>query len=246
MAIMKVLILGGTREGRELAGMLHRGGHDVTTSLAGRVARPAEIDGAVRIGGFGGVAGLAAHLTAEGVDLVVDATHPFAERISANAVEASRSAGVSLLRIERPSWRDHRLADRWVWVADHDEAARAVAAHSRVLLTVGRQSLDHYRALPHVLARMVELPEQPLPSSWEVRLDRGPFDIDSEHRLLREAGVTALVTKDSGGRLTEAKLWAAAELDVTVVVVRRSPVPEGIPIVTTAIEAMALLGSRPD
>ncbi|MDO5066811.1 MAG: cobalt-precorrin-6A reductase [Propionibacteriaceae bacterium] len=239
---MKVLILGGTREGRELATLLHRAGHDVTTSLAGRVTRPAEIAGAVRIGGFGGIPGLTAHLAAEGVDLVVDATHPFAERISANAVAASRSSGVALLRIERPSWRDHRLAARWLWVTNHDEAARAAAGHDRVLLTVGRQSLDHYRALPHVLARMVELPPEPLPASWEVRLDRGPFDIDSERALLREAGITALVTKDSGGRLTEAKLWAAAELDVTVIVVRRAPTPEGIPTVTTAREAVAFLG----
>ncbi|MDO5084053.1 MAG: cobalt-precorrin-6A reductase [Arachnia propionica] len=238
---MKVLILGGTREGRELAALLHRTGHDVTTSLAGRVTRPAEIAGAVRIGGFGGIPGLTAHLTTEGVDLVVDATHPFAERISANAVAASQAAGVPLLRIERPSWSEHRLANRWLWVADHDEAARAAAGHDRVLLTVGRQSLDRYRALPRVLARMVELPSTPLPPSWEVHLGRGPFDIDSERTLLREAGVTALVTKDSGGRLTEPKLWAAAELDVTVIVVRRCPTPEGIPTVATAREAVTFL-----
>lgn len=240
MAIMKVLILGGTREGRELATLLHRAGHDVTTSLAGRVTRPAEITGAVRVGGFGGAGGLTAHLMTEGVDLVVDATHPFAERISANAVEASRSSGVALLRIERPSWRDHQLAARWVWVADHDEAARVAAGHTRVLLTVGRQSLAHYRELPDVVARMVELPPEPLPAAWEVRLDRGPFNIDSERALLRQAGVTVLVTKDSGGRLTEAKLWAAAELDVTVVVVRRAPVPEDVPTVATAHEALLL------
>lgn len=245
MAIMKVLILGGTREGRDLATRLTEGGHHVVTSLAGRVSAPARIAGTVRVGGFGGVAGLEAYLATEGVQAVVDATHPFAERISANAAAACHSSGTPLLRIERPSWRDHPLADRWLWVADHDEAARSAAGYERVLLTVGRQALEHYRELTGVIARMVELPEHPLPSAWEVRLDRGPFDIDSERLLLETTRVTALVTKDSGGRLTEPKLRAAAELDVAVIIIGRSPTPEGVPAVATAEEADTWLRQQP-
>ena len=238
---VKTLILGGTREGRDLAELLVADGHEVTTSLAGRVRRPARMAGDVRIGGFGGVDGLADWLVNNGMDRVVDATHPFAERISANAVTACRRTGTPLLRIARPSWASHPLAGTWTWVNTHDEAATEAAGCGKVLLTVGRQSLDHYRQLLNVAARMVELPEDPLPESWQPLLERGPFTVDSERELLRGLGIDVMVTKDSGGSLTEAKLTAAGELGVRVIVVRRAPAPRDVPQVVTPREALAWL-----
>jgi precorrin-6A reductase len=238
---VKILILGGTREGRDLAELLVAGGHDVITSLAGRVRHPARIAGEVRVGGFGGTDGLADWLVGSGTDRVVDATHPFAERISANAVAACRRTRTPLLRIARPSWESHPLAANWTWVDSHNEAAVEAARHEKVLLTVGRQSLDHYRALPGVVARMVELPEEPLPNSWQPLLERGPFTVDAEKDLLRRLGADVLVTKDSGGSLTEAKMTAAADLGVRVIVIRRAPVPQDVPQVVTPPEALAWL-----
>ena len=242
---MKTLILGGTREGRDLADLLVTGGHEVITSLAGRVRRPAYVVGEVRVGGFGGADGLADWLLDNRIDRVVDDTHPFAEQISANAVTACRRARTPLLRITRPSWASHPLADTWTWVDSHDNASKEAAGRGKVLLTVGKQSLDYYRNLPDVAARMVELPEEPLPASWQPLLERGPFTIDSEKELLRGLGIDVLVTKDSGGSLTEAKLTAAGDLDVQVIVVRRSPVPKDVRQVATPQEALAWISETP-
>ncbi len=239
---VKILILGGTREGRDLAELLVAGGHDVITSLAGRVTRPAHIAGEVRTGGFGGAEGLATWLLDNGIERVVDATHPFAEKISANAVTACQRTGISLLRIARPSWESHPLAGTWTWVDSHDAAAAVAAQYRKVLLTVGRQQLDHYRSLQSAAARMVELPENPLPDSWQPLLERGPFTVESEKRLLRDLGAEALVTKDSGGSLTAAKLTAADELGIRVIVVRRAEVPEDVPQVSAPEDAARQLG----
>ena len=239
---VKILILGGTREGRDLAELLVAGGHDVITSLAGRVTRPAHIAGEVRVGGFGGAEGLAAWLLDNGIERVVDATHPFAEKISANAVTACQQTGISLLRIARPSWESHPLAGTWTWVDSHDAAAAVAAQYRKVLLTVGRQQLDHYRSLQSAAARMVELPENPLPDSWQPLLERGPFTVESEKKLLRDLGAEALVTKDSGGSLTAAKLTAADELGIRVIVVRRAEVPEDVPQVSAPEDAARQLG----
>ncbi len=179
---------------------------------------------------------------------VVDATHPFAEQISANAAAACRAAGVPLLRIARPSWQDHPLAETWTWVGSHDEAAIAAAGYDRVMLTVGKQSVDYYRALPNVVARMLELPKTPLPESWTVLQERGPFTVEDEAALLRNEGIAALVTKDSGGALTQAKLEAAARVGTQVIIIRRAAVPAGIEQVRTAQEAFEWVispGSRP-
>ena len=231
------LILGGTREGRELAEILTARGEHVITSLAGRVGEPATVAGEVRTGGFGGASGLAAWLLSEDVSHVVDATHPFAERISANAVEACRQAGVPLLRIARPSWMDHPLAGTWHWVASHDEAAELAARHDRVLLTVGKQSLDRYRHVGNVVARMVEAPAAEGPHPWRLLLDRGPFSLEDERQLLATERITALVTKDSGGSLTEPKLRAADELGVDVIIIRRAPTPPDLPQVPNVSQA---------
>jgi precorrin-6A/cobalt-precorrin-6A reductase len=222
-----LLILGGTAEARELAAELHAAGVAVTTSLAGRVARPRLPDGEVRIGGFGGAAALATWLTEHGVAAVIDATHPFAERISASAVTACERAGVPLLRLERPGWTQ-RAGDRWQWADDVDDAATRIPPGRRVLLTTGRQGLAAFarRDDAWFLVRCVDEPQPPLPPHHELLLARGPYTLDNELALVDAHHIDLVVTKDSGGPHTHAKLDAARERGLPVIVVRRPPRPD--------------------
>lgn len=226
-----VLVLGGTAEGRRLAaGLTARGGVRVTTSLAGRVARPGALEGAVRTGGFGGAEGLAQWLREHHVDAVVDATHPFAAGITGNAVRAATATGLPLLVLRRPGWRP-AAGDRWHPVPSLGAAADALPALGRrVFLTTGRLGLSAFAHLSdlHFVVRSVEPPEPPTPPGLEVLLARGPFTVADELRSLRGHRIDVLVTKDSGGEATAAKLTAARELGLPVVVVRRPPLPEGV------------------
>lgn len=243
---MRVLILGGTREARALAELLVHDGDEVVTSLAGRVARPRLPVGAVRIGGFGGVDGLADHVRDDAVDAIVDATHPFAERISANAAAASEQSGVPLVRLERQGWSEREDAETWHWVDDHDEAARVAAGlGERPFLTVGRQSLHRFvePLRGHAcVVRVVDPPEIELPETWTLVQSRGPYTLEHEREAMR--GTDVLVTKDSGGSHTEAKLDVAAELGIPVVVVRRTGAPEGVSVVRDAGDARAWVRAR--
>jgi precorrin-6A/cobalt-precorrin-6A reductase len=223
-----VLLLGGTGEARRLAEALAgRRGLRVVTSLAGRVADPALPAGDTRIGGFGGPAGLAAWLRDERVTAVVDATHPFADRITASAVTASAEAGVPLLVLRRPGWTAGP-GDDWRRVPSLPAAAEAVAALAeRVFLTTGRQGASAFAHLHRqwFLLRCVDPPEPPLPPRLEVIRDRGPFTEAGELDLMRRHAVEVLVTKDSGGPMTAAKLVAARRLGLPVVMVDLPPEP---------------------
>jgi precorrin-6A/cobalt-precorrin-6A reductase len=235
-----ILVLGGTGEARELAGALDAAGVHVTSSLAGRVSRPRLPSGTVRIGGFGVPDGLARWLTERGVEAVVDATHPFAERISDSAATACPRAGVPLLRLQRPGWSE-RPGDEWHWVEDLDGAAAAIPAlGERVLLTTGRQGLPAFASVHDAwfLVRCVEPPEPPLPPRHELLLDRGPYTVDGELALVDEHRVELLITKDSGGAHTEAKLEAARRRRLPVIVVRRPPRPD-VSCVSNVEDALA-------
>ena len=243
-----VLILGGTTEARELAAVLaQRPGTRVTTSLAGRVSRPGAIAGEVRIGGFGGAPGLAAWLRHEHVDALVDATHPFARTITAHAAHAAGATGVPSVVLRRPGWRPGR-EDRWHQVDSLAEAAQALPhLGRRVFLTTGRTELAAFAHLTglHFLVRSVEPPEPPLPPHTEVLLARGPFTVAEESALLRNHRIDVLVTKDSGGEATSAKLTAARELALPVVVVRRPPLPDGVTAVPDVAAVVEWLGGGP-
>ena len=241
---VRILILGGTGEARDLAAELVAAGVDVLSSLAGRVRQPRLPDGPVRVGGFGGAEGLAAFLRAEGITAVVDATHPFAGTITAHAARAASQAGVPLLILRRPEWE----ADpSWDVVADIRDAAAAVRAWpgESVFLTTGRRDLDLFAAddRHRFLVRTVDPPEGPVPPHMTLVLDRGPYTVEGESALIRQHGVGLLVTKNSGGPMTAAKLRAARDLGVQVLMVARPPLPPGSAVVTTVAEAVRWVSS---
>jgi precorrin-6A/cobalt-precorrin-6A reductase len=240
----RVLILGGTTEAAALARALgDRRDLDVTTSYAGRTSSPTAPAGRTRVGGFGGALGLAEYLAASDVDVLVDATHPFAARMRWHAYEAAGAVGTPRVRVERPGW-ESSPGDRWVRVADLGAAARAVTegGYRRVLLTTGRTELSPFAACPGVwfLVRSIEPPDpQPLPDALVV-LARGPFTVVGERALMTEHRIDAVVTKDSGGEATAAKLVAARDLGLPVILVDRPPSPPGA-LVRTVDEALAWL-----
>jgi precorrin-6A/cobalt-precorrin-6A reductase len=233
---MRVLVLGGTAEGRELARRLHPR-VEIISSLAGRVPDPALPVGPVRIGGFGGVDGLRRWLRDEGIDAVVDATHPFAATMTAHAAGVCRELAVPHLVLVRPPWDP---GDAIVVASDAD-AAETVAEqrYSRVFLTTGRSGVKAFAdSDAWFLIRAVTEPDAAsLPRRHRLVLSRGPYRYDDEFALLREHHVDALVTKNSGGDMTRAKLDAAAALDIPVVMVARPQLPDGVTAVGTVREA---------
>lgn len=239
---MRVLILGGTGEARALAAALTDvAGVSFVSSLAGRVSKPALPVGEVRIGGFGGWDGLAQYLTDHGTGAVIDATHPFAATITGNAALACRRTTTPLLVLRRAGWTQ-APDDDWTWVPDIHAAAAAVAVHpaESVFLTTGRRDLAAFADdnRHSFVIRTVDPPDGPIPPRSTLVLDRGPYTLDGERELMKQHDIGLLVTKDSGGSMTVAKLATARELGVPVVVVARPPVPEGVTTVATVDAAV--------
>ncbi|WP_170986926.1 cobalt-precorrin-6A reductase [Nocardia farcinica] len=244
---MRVLILGGTGEARRLA-QLASGERvlELVSSLAGRVRDPLLPAGTVRVGGFGGADGLRQWLRDNAIDVVVDATHPFAAAIGAHAAAATTATGIPLLRLERPAW-SARPGDRWTHVPDLGSAALALPGlGARVFLTIGRQGVHAFAALadPWFLIRAIDPPAPPLPPRHELILARGPFTVEAETALMAERRVDVLVTKNSGGAQTAAKLDAARALGLPVLVIDRPAPAPATAVVATPDQALAWLRTR--
>jgi len=223
-----VLLLGGTTEASALARLLAAKGIAATLSYAGRTQSPHAQPVPVRIGGFGGIAGLADYLRDQRVTHLVDATHPFAATMSANAIEAARSAGVAHIALTRPAWAPC-AGDNWCHVANIDEAVAALAGPPRrIMLALGRMHVEAFAAQPqhHYLLRFVDAPNQPPPlPHHSLVIDRGPFGTESDMRLLRDHAIDLLVCKNAGGKGAEAKLIAARQLGVPVLMIDRPFIP---------------------
>lgn len=224
-----ILILGGTTEARLLAECLANDVRFATTlSLAGRTRAPIAMPVPVRTGGFGGAQGLADHLTESRVDLLIDATHPYAARISANAAEASRLAGIPLMALRRDGWSEQE-GDHWTPVESVEAAVVALGeAPRRIFLALGRQELLPFDQAPQhrYIIRTVDPVDPPLnvPSAHYITA-RGPFREADEMALLTDHGIDAVVSKNSGGSASYGKIAAARKLGIEVIMIRRPFLP---------------------
>lgn len=239
MAAHRILILGGTGDARTLAARLANGGHDVILSLAGRTAEPVAQGVPTISGGFGGAEGLARFVTEQGISLMVDATHPYAARMSRNAAEASARSGVPLVALRRPGW-EQADGDRWTLVADPAAAADALGDRPRrVLLTLGRNDIAAFEAAPQhdYLIRSVDRVDPPLDlPRARYLLARGPFAGNDERALLEREHIDVVVSKNSGGAATYGKIAAARALGLPVIMIERPVLPD-VPSAAT-VEAL--------
>lgn len=235
-----ILLLAGTSEARRLAQALHDAGLPSLASLAGATREPEALAVPTRHGRFGGDAGFATFLDAAPVRAVIDATHPFATRVTARTHRICAARGLPLLRLERPGWTPGP-ADRWTFVADEAEAARLIPPDATVFLATGRQSLPVWAGLRAraVHLRVIDPPDEAFPFPGGFVVARPPFDLAAEVETFRRLAVTHLVVKDSGGAEGRAKLDAARDLGLAVLVLRRPASPPGLAAVETVEDALA-------
>ena len=240
----RILLLGGTTEASRLAKALAEAGADAVFSYAGRTSSPVAQPLPMRVGGFGGIEGLADYLRSQAITPVVDATHPCAAQMRTHAVHACAKAGVALAAFERPPWQAGE-GDSWIHVPDIGGAVEALPGEgARVFLAIGKQNLDAFAAKPgnHYLLRLVDTPEAPLPlPDAAVVIARGPFDAAGDEALMRAHAITHVVAKNAGGAGAEAKLIAARSLKLPVVMVDRPQVPAR-EILRSVEDIMAWLG----
>jgi precorrin-6A/cobalt-precorrin-6A reductase len=243
VSVMRVLILGGTTEASALAKLLAGDPRfEATLSFAGRTAAPSPQPIATRIGGFGGADGLARYIEEKAMEAVIDATHPYAPRISANAVVACVRAGVPLASLVRPPWKPE-AGDKWETAPTAVAAALAIGkAPRRVFLALGRQELHSFAPMAqhHYIARLIDPPQGVRPHNLVLLQQRGPFDRDAELRLLKERKIEVIVSRNSGGSATYPKIEAARMLSLPVIMITRPVKPVGH-IVKTPEEAVAWL-----
>lgn len=242
----KVLILGGTGDAVKLAAKLATIPEiEVISSLAGRTKKPAALVGQFRIGGFGGAEGLANYLQENSIDMLIDATHPCAGQITINGAIAANAVNIPHLMLVRPQW-EKVSGDNWIEVESVAAAAQAIPESvNRVFITSGRQQLEPFLQRSHsypetwYLMRSIDPPALELPNS-KVLLDRGPFSLEQERKLLREYQIQAIISKNSGGDATYAKIIAARELEISIIMVQRPASPEGDKV-TSIEDAIAWL-----
>jgi precorrin-6A/cobalt-precorrin-6A reductase len=239
----RILLLGGTTEANLMAEAIARAGLPGVYSYAGRTEAPMGQPIHMRMGGFGGVAGLCAYLQAEGITQVIDATHPFATQMSANAVAACTATGIPLIALERAPWVAGE-GDRWTEVPDIPAAVAALAGPARrVFLAIGRQQLDPFAAQPQhrYLLRLVDPPTGPLPlPNADVVIARGPFDVAADTALMQAQATEVVVAKNAGGKGAVAKIAAARALGLPVVMIQRPPLPSRR-VARTVADVMAWL-----
>jgi precorrin-6A/cobalt-precorrin-6A reductase len=240
----RVLVLGGTHEASALAAALAETRVDAVFSYAGRTGRPIPQPLPTRIGGFGGIDGLAAYIARQSITHIVDATHPFAAGMSTNALAAARRSGVKLLALERPPWRE-QPGDRWRPVASVADAVRDLPhAPTRIFLAIGRQHIALFAACPqhHYLLRLIDPPEAALPlSDCTARIARAPYSVEGDIELLRTERIQWIVSKNAGGQLAGTKIAAARALGLPVTMIAR-PAIEKRAVVASVAEVMAWLG----
>ena len=242
MGTTRVLILGGTGDAAALAAQLSvLPGVEVTSALAGRTQQPSALLGSVRVGGFGGSDGLVAYLKEQRISILIDATHPFAAQMSWNGAMAAVEARLPHLMLVRPEW-ETVAGDRWLEVESVEAAAQAIPTNARrIFLTIGRQQLAPFASLTEhwFLMRSIDPPaaDVALPNG-ELLLDRGPFTLENEIALLKQHMIEAIVSKNSGGDATYAKIVAARELELPIVMVQRPAMPSGdrVSDVASAVE----------
>ncbi|WP_439400887.1 cobalt-precorrin-6A reductase [Bradyrhizobium sp. DASA03068] len=226
--MIRALVLGGTADASLLAAEIARAGIDAVYSYGGRTRAPADQPLPTRIGGFGGVSGLADYIRREGITHVIDATHPFAAEMSRNAVEACAETGTPLLALERAPWIK-APADTWIEVADVNAAVAALPdAAANVFLAIGRQHIAPFATKPQhaYTLRFVDPPDAPLPFAADVIVSRGPFTFHGELNMLRTRGIGWIVARNSGGDGARAKIDAARGLGLPVIMISRPELPE--------------------
>lgn len=228
---MRVLILGGTGDARELAAKVANiTGIQAIASLAGATREPVTPVGNVRVGGFGGVAGLVNYLREMQIDVLIDATHPFANQISENAAQAAQEVGISRLLLNRPPW-EKLPGDNWLEVNNNIDAAVALENQAqRVFLTIGRQEISTFAHLQNIwfLMRMIDPPKaDSIIPNGVILYDKGPFSLDNERDILKQYSLDTIVSKNSGGNATYSKIIAARELGIKVIMLKRPSVPAG-------------------
>jgi len=220
----KILILGGTAEAVKLAAKLVRGGDDVVTSLAGRTQTPKTIIGKLRVGGFGGADGLETWLRENKINRIIDATHPFAKQISANAKQAAARLKLPIETVSRPPWKQVD-GDQWTSVESETEARNYIAPNSRIFLALGRQHISEFSICPDVffLLRMVDMPEENLVfPQHKLIIGKPNTDWRDEVQLLKKHKITHIVSRNSGGETSYAKIKAARKLGLPVIMIKRS------------------------
>ncbi|MDX2255159.1 MAG: cobalt-precorrin-6A reductase [Pseudanabaenaceae cyanobacterium bins.39] len=234
----KILILGGTGDAVKLAAeLVPMPKVEIISSLAGRTKKPSALVGEVRSGGFGGVEGLAEYLWVNAIDMLIDATHPCAGQIKQHGAIAARMVNIPHLMLVRPEWQQVK-GDRWIEVESVDAAAQAIPASiDRVFITSGRQQLEPFversQHTPNIwyLIRSIDPPDLELTNSHLI-LDRGPFSLEMERQLLQDHQIQLIVSKNSGGTATYAKVAAARELDIPIIMVQRPALPEGNKVIS--------------